>query len=195
MTQSIVDISLIKDRQVAYAIDQLASRFNSSASGVSSRLRLLEGFNSDGGVLAAAASSGKFGITVTAGTTMSLVTEAANSNTKTDIVQYEYIIPSSYVAATNLTVTANTGYTLGSGTVGTHTLAAAAYLTATDGTQGATLIATAAQTVAAANGDVTFTITGATLTAGNHLLLKLTLVIQDTAGSNITANLNSVRIS
>lgn len=195
MTQSIVDISLIKDRQIAYAIDQLASRFTTNTSGVNSVLRMLDFQNSDGSVLAASAAAGKFGITLSAGTAMNLVTEAANSNTKTDVAIHEYIVPSSYVAGTNLTVTANTMYVLGSGTVGTHTLAAAAYLTANDGTQGATLIATAAQSVPAAAADVTFTITGTSLVAGSRLLLSFTLVIQDTGASNITAKLNSVRIS
>lgn len=158
-------------------------------------LRMLEFKNNDGTTLSVSASSGKFGLTSTPGTVLQLLTEAANSNTKTDIAQIEYIVSGTYVAGTNITVTANTDYTLGSGTVGTHTLAAAAYLTANAGTQGATLIATAAQTVPATAGDVTFTITGATLTPGAHLLLTFTLVIQDSGGSNITAHLNSVRLS
>lgn len=158
-------------------------------------LRLLDFKNNDGTTLAAAAAAGKFGLTSTPGTVEQLLTEAANSNTKTDIAQAEFVLPPSYTAGQNITVTANCDYTLGAGTVGTHTLAAAAYLTANDGTQGTTLIATAAQTVPAAAGDVTFTITGTTLAPGSRLMLTFTLVIEDSGGSNITAHVNSVRIS
>lgn len=174
----------------------VATLRSGSADGITAApLRLLDFKNADGTTLAASASSGKFGLSVTGGTSETLVTEAANSNTKTDVAVYEYIVPASYVAGQNITVTANTSYTLGSGTVGTHTLASAAYLTAANGTQGSTLIATAAQTVPASAGNVTFTITGATLTPGARLLLTFTLVIQDTGASNITANLNSVTLS
>lgn len=159
------------------------------------RLPLLEAKNVDGTTLSASASSGKFGLTVTPGTSEYLLTEAANSNTKTDVAIWEVVLPATYIAGSDITVTASTLYTLGSGTVGTHTLGFAAYLCADAGTQGSTLIATAAQTVPATVGDVTFTITGTTLTAGARLMLTATLIIQDTGGSNITARVNSVRLS
>lgn len=151
--------------------------------------------NVDGTTLAVSASSGKFGLTLTPGTATYLITEAANSNTKTDDATIEVVLPASYIAGTNITVTANTNYTLGAGTVGTHTLAAAAYLTAAAGTQGTTLIATTAQSVPATAGNVTFTITGASLVPGSRLTLDFTLVIQDTGGSNVTARVNSVALS
>ena len=167
-----------------------------SANGLyATALPLLSGRNSDGSVLAAAAASGKFGVTVSLGTSISLVTEAANSSTKTDIVLFDVVLPRNYIAGQSITVTVNTAYTLGSGTVGTHTLAAAAYKTASDGTQGSTIVSTSAATVPAAAADVTHTITGTTLSPGDRLILALTLVIQDTGGSNITANINSVRLS
>lgn len=149
----------------------------------------------DGTTLVVSAAAGKFGLTYTPGTAEFLITEAANSNTKTDSAAIDWVIPSTYVAGTNLTVTARCNYTVGAGTVGTHTLAAAAYLNTTAGAQGSTLIATAAQTVPSSDGAVTFTITGTTLTPGALLTLTFTLVIQDTGASNITARLNSVVIS
>lgn len=162
---------------------------------VASALPLLSFKNGDGTTIAASAGAGVFGIAISAGTSEHLISEAANSNTKTDAATYEYVLPPSYVAGTDVTVTANCQYTLGSGTVGTHTLAAAAYLTAADGTAGSTLIATSAQTVPAAAGNVSFTITGTSLVPGSRLLLKFTLVIQDTGASNITAQINSVTLS
>lgn len=158
------------------------------------RLALSSARNSDGSALAAAASAGKFGQSITLGTSQQLVTEAANSNTKTDVALFEFQLPLAYIAGSNLTVTCNCDYNLGSGTIGTHTLTAAAYKNADAGTQGANLIATSAQSVPAAPGDVQFTITGTTLNPGDRVTLSLTMVIQDTGGSNITGNINSVRV-
>lgn len=175
----------------------VASATSPSTNGLigATRMQLLRAKNSDGTTLSASAAAGKFGISITLGTSEVLVSEAANSNTKTDIAIFEISLGSGYVAGSNITVTANCNYTLGAGTVGTHTLAMAAYLCADAGTQGATIIATAAQTVPAAAGEVTFVITGTTLTPNCRLMLAATLVIQDTGGSNITAQINSMRLS
>lgn len=150
--------------------------------------------NNDGTTLSASASSGKFGISSTPGTSEFLVTEAANSSTVTDVCQFEVVLPPTYIAGTNITVTVNGNYVLGGGTIGTHTLALAAYLTSTAGTQGANLIGTAAQTVPSSAGNMTFTITGATLSPGSRLMTTQTMVIQDTGGSNITGQINSVQL-
>ena len=177
-------------------VGQILGAASGSTTGIAAYpLPLLNYKNSDGTTLAASAAAGKFGLSITAGTSEYLLTEAANSNTKTDVASTEVVLPSSYATGTNVTLTCNTQYTLGSGTVGTHTLAAAAYLVANAGTQGATLIATSAQTVPAAAGNVSFTITGSTLTPGARLFITNTLVIQDTGGSNITAQLNSCNLS
>jgi hypothetical protein len=153
------------------------------------------GRNSDGSALAAAAASGKFGQTITLGTSDFLITEAANSSTKTDTVLFDVVLPASYVAGQNITITANVQYVLGSGTIGTHTVTFHAYRTAKDGTQGADLVATGAVSVPATATDVTSVITGTTLLPGDRLALTAVMVIQDSGGSNITGQLNSVRLS
>lgn len=174
----------------------LMTRQTLGASGlVPTQIPLVNFRNADGTGLAASAAAGKFGLSYTPGTAQFLLTEAANSNTKTDEAAIDIVLPPNYVNGQNITLTAHCNYTLGSGTVGTHTLAAAAYSNAADGTQGANLIATAAQTVPAADGAVTFTITGTGLAAGSHLTLTLTLVIQDTGASNITAQVNSLTMT
>lgn len=177
-----------------YATPALLS--SGSSNGVPARaFSMLDFKNSDGTTLAASSAAGKFGLTITAGTSEYLLSEAANSNTKTDTAVIEYLVPANYVAGQNITVTTNSVYTLGSGTVGTHTLAAAAYLVTSAGVQGSTLIATAAQSVPATAGTQSFTITGTTLVPGSRLFLTFVLVIQDTGGSNITARINSVTLS
>ncbi len=160
------------------------------------RIPLTNGRNADGTGLGAGA-AGKFAITNTAGTSGPLLTsEAANSNTKTDTVIFEHVLPRNYIATKNITVTANAFYTLGSGTVGTKTLTAAAYKCTDAGLQGSTIIATAAATLIATTAtDHAFVITGTTLSPGDRIEITLVLVIQDSGGSNITATLNSVRLS
>lgn len=151
--------------------------------------------NVTGATIPASATTGVFGITITAGTSEYLITEAASSSTVTDVLSYEVVLPASYVAGSDIAVTTNSNYTIGAGTIGTHTLAAAAYLVSTAGVQGSTLIATAAQSVPSSAGTQTFTITGATLSPGSRLFLTLTMIIQDTGGSNVTGRLNSLALS
>lgn len=159
------------------------------------RLNLTQAKNITGAALAAGAAAGVFGFSISLGTSFALISEAANSNTKTDVAMWEFELPPTYVAGSNINVLVNSNYTLGGGTVGTHTLAAAAYLSVDAGTQGSSLIATSAQTVPSSAGTQTFVITGTTLSPGDRLVLTLTLVLQDTGGSNITATINSVRLT
>lgn len=151
--------------------------------------------NADGTTIAAAASAGKYGFSVTPGTSMFLLSEAANSNTKTDTALTEYELPPNYIAGDDLTLTINCNYTLGTGTLGTHTMLAAAYLVANNGTMGATIIPTAAQAIPPAAGDLAYTVLGATLLPNSRLLLGFVGVLQETGGTgNITHRVNSVRI-
>ncbi len=159
------------------------------------RIRLESCRNADGSAMAASASSGKFGISITAGTSQFLVTEVANSSTVTDVCSFEIVLPSSYTPGVNVTLLVNCNYVLGSGTIGTHTLTMAAYLCADAGTQGANIIGTGAQAVPASAGLVSFIITGTSLTSGARLFVTGTMVIQDTGGHAVTGNLNSIQFS
>ncbi len=158
-------------------------------------LPLLHASNSDGSTVAAAASAGKFGLTVTLATGTFLVSQAANSTTVSPIALFDVVLPRNYVAGQNITVTINCQYVLGGGTIGTHTINANAYRTANDGTQGADMINVSAGSVAAAAGDVAFTIVGTTLNPGDRVILKAAMVISDTGGSAITGQVNSVRLN
>lgn len=148
-----------------------------------------------GAPCAAAAAAGVFGYSVTLGTSYFLVGEATSSNAKTDICLFEFVLPANYKSGSNLTLTVNTNYT-GGGTVtaASCTIAAAAYLQSDAGTQGSTLIATAAQQIAATAADYAFVITGTGLIPGQKLILKLTELVTSASGAN-TGQINSVRIS
>ena len=144
--------------------------------------------------ITAAAQANILGITFTPGTSLFLLTEAANNNTKTDVACFETMLPGSYVAGSNITVTTNSVANLNSGTAGTQTIAIAAYHVIGDGTTSANLVATAAQNVPPTTaGNQTFTITGTTLNPFSRLIIKVTMVNQETAaGGGIVQNLNSV---
>lgn len=177
--------------QYASVVQLLTGTTN--ASGLPGTTLPLTNFKTGAGIgMTASAGAGVFGVAITAGTSEDLIGEAALSNTKTDTAAFEYVLPPSYVAGQNITVTVNCNYNLGSGTIGTHTLTGNAYLTTSAGVQGSSLIATAAQTVPSAAGTVNFTITGTSLVPGSRLWITLAMAIQDTGGSNITGQINSV---
>jgi hypothetical protein len=174
----------------------VAPREGNSASGVGTiQLNLLKMRNTDGSAIAAAAAAGKFGCSISVGTSSALISEVANNNAKTDVIYDEIVLPSSYIAGQDLTLTVNAGVTIGSGTLSVRTLTASAYKIANAGTHGANLIATAAQTVANTVGDLVFTITGATLNPGDRLGIQLSLALTETATQNVSAKINSARLS
>jgi hypothetical protein len=94
---------------------------------------LLSFKNADGTTLAASAAAGKFGISNTFGTATYLIGEAANTNTKTDDAVVEYVLPQTYIAGTNLTLTSNVSVA-GAGTPGTKTFQAKVRKVASAGT-------------------------------------------------------------
>lgn len=183
-------------RQAGGSVTGVASSFVPSAAAAARRVNMANAYNTDGTVLTASASAGKFGKAWTFGTSESLVTEAANSNTKTDAVVFEHIVPDSYAAASNPSIIGNWSITIGSGTLSVKTLAFDVRKVADDGTQGSNLVTTAA-TASTSNSatDYTFAMNGATLNPGDRLQIKATIVLTETGASNVTANLNSVRFT
>lgn len=159
-------------------------------------LKLLDVRNTDGSTLAAAASAGKFGCSITLGTSFALVGEVSNNNTKTDDAIIEYVLPATYIAGQNLTVTVNAAITTaGSPTYAAKTVQVLAYRTASDGSQGADIGPGSASAITIAGADVTFTVTGTTLNPGDKLVLKLETVLHDTGAVNCNTVINSVRVS
>lgn len=156
-------------------------------------LRITDALQPTGIPITASANAGTHSLSSTAGASLYMVSEAANNSTKTDVSYFEYAVPSSYVDGQPLTATVNAN-TTGAGTPGTETVVAVAYRLAKDGTQGANLVTTAAQTVGAAAADYAFNIGGATLLPGDRIMLGVQTVIQETAGTNLQIKVNSVRV-
>jgi hypothetical protein len=173
-----------------------ANRTSNASNGLSAtNLPLIGAKNADGTTLAASAASGKFGLALTFGTSEVLVTEAANNNAKSDAAIFEYVLPASYVAAQDITLTVQQQIVIGSGTLSVKTLTPDVRKKAVDGTISAASIASAAQNMTNAAGDLAFTITGTTLSPGDLLMIELTAAITETAASAVTAKIQSVRLS
>lgn len=134
-------------------------------------------------VVSTSPASGAFTITCTPGTSNILAGHSVQNTNLTDTAIWEYQLPDTYVAGANIAVTAYANYT-GTGTAGTCTLAAAAYLVAAAGTHGSTLIATAAQAVTGTNGAKSFVVTGTTLVPGDVLMFRFQLLITETGNVN-----------
>lgn len=158
-------------------------------------LNLLGGKNSDGSALAAAASSGKFGSTITLGTSICLISEVANNNAKTDTILFDVQMPNSFPAGKPPIIIVNQNHVIGSATLSVHTLAAHLYPTANDGTQLADVVATAAQNTSAAAADLTFLCTGASFQPNQRAILSLVMALTETSTHNANGQINSVRFS
>lgn len=190
------DVALFLNAGYRFAAPSIASQQVGANGLTAANLRLLDMATPTGGPLAAAASAGLFGYSITPATQFALVTEAANNNAKSDSGLLEYIVPAGYVAGSNLTVTMNASVNIGSGTLSVKTLGLAAYRCSTAGVEGVNICSTSVQTLTSnAATDYTFTITGATLFPGDRLVLQPTLAITETSSHAVTANLNSVRVS
>ena len=178
------------------ALEGVATSFAASAGAAGVRRLPLTGARDVTGMMpTVAAQAGIFGLTFTPGTAEYLVSEAANNNTKTDVICFEHVLSDSYAAGTALAVVANAHYVIGSGTLSVKTLACAVYKLADDDTEGSTIETTSAQTITGSAADYTFAVTGTTLNPGDRVVVKLTMVLTETASSNVTGRINSVRLT
>lgn len=167
---------------------------NSGAAGVR-RLALVEAKTVAGVPLTVAAQANIFGITCTPGTAEYLISEVANNNTKTDVCFFEKLMSDTFLAAANFNVVVNAHFVIGGGTLSVKTVAVAAYLLNDDDTESTTLETTAAQTITGSAADYTFAVTGATVSPGSRVGITVTMVLTETASSNVTGRVNSVRLT
>jgi hypothetical protein len=168
----------------------VTSTFVSSAAAGKVRYLPLTGGKSDAGVsLTGTATGGAVGVSRTAGTSLTLVGEATSASAKTDKVMWEFNHPDSYVAGANIPVTVNCVATGGTITAASTTMTVAAY-TETNGAEAA-LTVSSAQQIPATAGNLTFTITGTSLTPGQHVSIELVMLVTTSAGAG-TGTINSV---
>lgn len=179
----------------AFTVDSVTVTDLTTGITIPAALPLTGARNSDLTTVDATGGAGKWKFTATIGTSAYLASEAAQGNTKTDTAVWEYVLPSAYIPARDLTITVNSLYS-GTGTAGTKTAVAQVYRLASDGTSGANLVTTAAVTTTTSAADYTFAATGATLSPGDRIQVAAVGVMQETGGVNpLTARINSVRVS
>lgn len=151
------------------------------------RVPVLSGVTATGApLLVAAAVATDFIPSIVANNGFNLVGTAAQNSTKVNNVIYEVVLPDDYVAGTNVTCSIAAGTGVSGGTTITSTVDLVAGLYSDLGLPGADICATAAQAITTDMAEKAFTITGATLTAGCKLALKVTTSVQE-AGNTGTA--------
>lgn len=161
----------------------VACTFIGASAGTKQRYLALMSGRSDAGVaLAGSPSTGIFGVSRTAGTSLALTGNTATAAAVTDKAIFETTLPDSYAAGSNIPVTVN-AIIAGAGTLtqASTTLTLTAY-SETNGVEAA-LSVTAAQQITKTGGDLTFTVTGTGLQAGQRLVLELTALVTTSAGS------------
>lgn len=159
------------------------------------RGNLVQGRNSDFTPVTAAGGSGQWQITGTLGTSLFLASQTATGLTRTTTGSFEFTLPSNYIPGRDIVITVNSHHT-GTGTPGTRTIDAQVYRIAADGTSGADLVTTAAQTITGAAADYAFVATGTSLAPGDRVQVVVVGVLQETGAVNpLTQRLNSLRIS
>lgn len=160
-----------------------------------------ESRNLNGSVVSNAAAAGNFGVTTTATfgspANLLLVSEAAQGNTKTDAVEFEFMLPTDYVAGSNITVNVASNVT-GGGTLGaTKTLTVDAFkVDPVLGTVGSNLGPAAGTLATGAAVNQAFVITPTGLNPGDKLLIQVQAAVQETGGvSAINANVTGINIT
>ncbi len=177
----------------------VASQANSDSPGniPVTQLGLSDAKTSNGLPLSASAPAGGFAVTmaVASGGSQFLTGEAANSGAKTDVFVKEWIVPGAYIVGQPISATINAQLN-GSGTVTTNTLELQAFPVVSGGTMLADQSPGSAYTLSSGGSaqDITTVISGGVIVPNQKVMLKGTAIVHETAGSNMTAQINSLRV-
>lgn len=155
-------------------------------------INLLTARNSDMSVVAASASSGKFGYSYSAGSSLNLVSEAANNSTITDTVILSATVPDSLGIGDNPTLDINAHLVIGSGTVSAKTLVVSVYPVVGDGTLGANVVSSGGTITLGNSAAVSSVVlSGTSLTAGQQLVVSGVMNIVETSTHAVTGVISS----
>ena len=153
--------------------------------------------NDDGTVMDATGGAGLFSLSCGGFGTGTVVVagEAASGNSKTDTLQFEFIVPPEYVASGDVRLVVTATETVGAATTAT-TLSGEVYESDGEGAVGADILASwDATDVTMGYATFTGTITDAGLVAGDRLILFVRIVTNDTSGSvGTVANIGKVEV-
>lgn len=126
--------------------------------------------------------------------TLTMLGSVAQNTTQTNTQWREFVLPPEYRADEDVKLVVHAEYS-GAGTAGTCTVDVEVYEMGDDGTVGADLCATAAQSLTNAFGDKTFTITDTSLAPGDRLRVFVRTSVQETADAGpLQAVIGSTRM-
>lgn len=150
----------------------------------------------DGADLALSETAGDFFRNV--GTNQWLIDgEATINETEASVGLFNFVLPENYVAGGTITLVVSALVVLAGDAANDPTSTIdmeARLLSKTAGTVGSDLVSTAAQTLATAGADYSFTVTPTGLVAGDKLVCKLTTSVVETAGGTGAANSRITRL-
>ena len=125
-----------------------------------------------------------------------MIGETSNNSSKTDDALYEYVLPESYIAGSNFTVTVNAGIsTAGSPTYAAKTLQVKCYPVTNAGVVSADVGPGTTTAITVVGADITAAITGTGLTPGQRVLIEVEGILHDTGSVACNVVINSIRIS
>jgi len=105
--------------------------------------------------------------------------EDSKDAAKTETIVFDFSLPAEYVAGQTVTVTVTAQYTdAGTSTMTTKTIDCEAYKIAEAGTAGSDICATAIQTLTSSMAQYSFTVTPASLSAGDSIRVFLQIITE-----------------
>lgn len=148
----------------------------------------------DGAALGVSETAGDFFRNI--GTNQMLIDgEATVNETEASVGWFTFTLPPEYVSSGDIKIRAGAGIVLaGDAALTSATIDFEAYLQATDGTVGSDLVSTAATAITDTFGNKDFVVTATGLVAGDHLVIKMTTSVVETAGGTGAANSRITRL-
>ena len=193
--QSLLGISTNGVANQPVVVDGTGSFSLLTSSSFSQRIPITSCRHSDGSSLNNSPAGANFAAVVSLGTNVYIRGGNISNSTVISVGLFETILPNSYVAGSNLTVTVNTEWD-GGGTAGATKLVSVAVYSLNDsGTTSANLVSTAPAEFTATAADYTFLADGSQLVVGSRIALQITTQLQESGGGVIWSRINSVKVS
>jgi hypothetical protein len=148
------------------------------------QIELMKCRNADGTVMDATGAAGNFKISAGGwgSGSLTLLGEAAQGNTKTDTLAFEFALAPEYIADQDAKIIVQARYA-GSGTAGAKTIDLEGY-ELSDAGVATSIRASSTLTLTASFADYTFALTDTNLTAGDRIMLLVRSILEETGGSS-----------
>lgn len=193
--QSLLGISTNGTANQPVVVDGAGNFSLLTSSSFSQRIPLTLCRHSDGSSLNNSPAGTNFAAVAGLGGSFYLRGGTASNSTVISVGLFETILPNSYVAGSNLTVTVNAQW-FNTGTAGATRLVSVAVHSMNDnGVTSANLVSTAPAEFTATATDYSFLVDGSQLLVGSRIALQITMQLQESGGGALWSKFNSVRMS